>query len=203
MSDASPLQQKLDTELGTQPVPARLGESLDLIVECVELLSNGDRDDGGAITVNACDLDISQAVGTDLDTVGGEDQTLSPTGDGVLIDRSDIIRAVAVLLVVINLLTIVGYWRLYGSSKADIPPGPQIFKTDINTAPASELSLLPGVGYELATRIVESRQAVGPYQTLEDLRRVRGIGPKTVQQIEPMVVFGPTVSPRLETGGSE
>jgi len=189
MSEASPPEQQLDTELDSPPVKSRLWESLDRIVDCVELLSKDSSDNVDSSLVPTREVDSSE-----IDAVGTEEHAFTPTGDGALIDRPDIIRAVAFLLLAINLVSITGYWQLHRRPKDEIPPGPQIFKTDVNSAPASELSLLPGVGYELANRIVESRQSDGPYQKLEDLRRVRGIGPKTIRQIESMVVFGPAAS---------
>ena len=45
--------------------------------------------------------------------------------------------------------------------------------------------MLPGVGETLARRIVESRSEAGPFTELEALRRVRGIGPKTLERIRP------------------
>ena len=59
------------------------------------------------------------------------------------------------------------------------------FEVDINAADWPELIQLPGVGQTLAQRIVESRQAAGPFTDHDDLRRVRGIGPKTLEQIRP------------------
>jgi competence protein ComEA len=56
---------------------------------------------------------------------------------------------------------------------------------DINQAEWPELSLLPGIGETLARRIVEHRKAYGPFQRPEDLRRVRGIGAKTLERIAP------------------
>ncbi|MDC0674066.1 ComEA family DNA-binding protein [Nannocystis radixulma] len=44
---------------------------------------------------------------------------------------------------------------------------------DLNRASASELESMPGIGPELARRIIEGR----PYSTVDDLQRVRGIGP--------------------------
>lgn len=114
-----------------------------------------------------------------------------PSGDGSLIDRPDVIRAVAIVLVLINLVSLVGFWRLHNREQDETLRGPLRFITDVNSAPASELSLLPGIGFELANRIVDYRETTGPYQSLDDLNRVRGIGPKTLAQIEPMVVFGP------------
>ena len=56
---------------------------------------------------------------------------------------------------------------------------------DINSADWPELLQLPGIGETLAHRIVESRQSRGPFADNDDLRRVRGIGPKTLEQIRP------------------
>ena len=54
---------------------------------------------------------------------------------------------------------------------------------NLNTATARELESLPGIGPALAERIVEDREANGPYATLDDLARVRGIGAATVDKI--------------------
>ena len=59
---------------------------------------------------------------------------------------------------------------------------------DLNTASRDELMALPGVGEVLATRIIEAR-ADGPYRTAEDLRRVKGIRPATIQAMEPSLRF--------------
>ena len=50
---------------------------------------------------------------------------------------------------------------------------------DVNTADASELERLPGVGPALARRIVDYRTARGRLQSPEELLQVKGIGPKT------------------------
>lgn len=108
---------------------------------------------------------------------------------GSMIDRPDVIRAVAIVMILINVISAIGIWRLYNRDIDDTLQGPLRFITNVNTAPASELSLLPGIGYELANRIVENRETEGPYQSIDDLERVRGIGPKTIEQIKPMIVF--------------
>lgn len=53
-------------------------------------------------------------------------------------------------------------------------------RVDINTADADTLRILPGVGPAIARRIVEDREVNGSYQSLSELTRVRGIGPRTV-----------------------
>ncbi len=46
----------------------------------------------------------------------------------------------------------------------------------INTATAEELATLPGIGETLAQRIVDYRQQYGPFQRVEELANVSGIG---------------------------
>jgi competence ComEA-like helix-hairpin-helix protein len=52
-------------------------------------------------------------------------------------------------------------------------------RVSINTASQAELDQLPGIGPALARAIVAERTAHGPFRTLEDLRRVRGLGAAT------------------------
>ena len=54
---------------------------------------------------------------------------------------------------------------------------------DVNRATVEELARLPHVGPALATRIVASRTARGRFQTPEELRHVKGIGPKTYEAL--------------------
>ena len=46
----------------------------------------------------------------------------------------------------------------------------------INVADEKALEALPGIGPVMAKRIVEYRQQNGPFSSLEDLKKVRGIG---------------------------
>ena len=60
-------------------------------------------------------------------------------------------------------------------------------RIDVNTASASELELLPGVGPKMAERIVEERRVHGRFKRPRDLRRVKGIGEKTLARLLPYV----------------
>ena len=62
-------------------------------------------------------------------------------------------------------------------------------RIDVNHATAAELRNLPGIGPTLSQRIVEAR-AKQPFQKVEDLRRVRGIGAKTLERLRPYVSVG-------------
>lgn len=65
-------------------------------------------------------------------------------------------------------------------------PAPGVARLiNINTATAAELDLLPGIGPALAGRIIEYREANGPYSRLDDLDEVSGIGPKTIAKLVP------------------
>jgi competence protein ComEA len=58
---------------------------------------------------------------------------------------------------------------------------------DLNVADESELETLPGIGSELAQRIVAFRQQAGPYATTDDLLDVAGMTQSKLEAIEPYV----------------
>lgn len=60
-------------------------------------------------------------------------------------------------------------------------------KININTADATQLTLLPRVGPSTAQRILEYRKKNGPFKAVEDLMLVSGIGEKTFQLLKPYV----------------
>jgi competence ComEA-like helix-hairpin-helix protein len=63
-------------------------------------------------------------------------------------------------------------------------------RLDLNRATPADLAALPGIGPALAARIVEYRQAVGPFPRVEALRGVPGIGPKRYERIAPHLLAG-------------
>lgn len=69
-----------------------------------------------------------------------------------------------------------------------LAPGERI---DPNTAGADELDRLPKVGPALAARIVEWRQARGPFRTLADLDSVPGVGPALLRDAAPYLALAP------------
>ena len=75
-----------------------------------------------------------------------------------------------------------------GAGEIELQRAPQHqfdYRVDINSANAVELMHLPGIGPALAERIVNDREVNGPFGSPTDLQRVKGIGPKVVQRLEP------------------
>ena len=58
-------------------------------------------------------------------------------------------------------------------------------KIDINTASETELTDLPGIGPALSRRIAEYREENGPFESVEGLLAVRGIGAKVLEGLLP------------------
>lgn len=58
---------------------------------------------------------------------------------------------------------------------------------NINTASASELDTLPDIGPSTAEKIIADREANGPFASIEDLKRVSGIGDKKYAQLESLI----------------
>ena len=61
---------------------------------------------------------------------------------------------------------------------------------NLNTASAAELDTLPGIGPVIAGRILEYRQANGPFATIEELADVQGISLTMVEEFRPLVTLG-------------
>jgi competence ComEA-like helix-hairpin-helix protein len=56
-------------------------------------------------------------------------------------------------------------------------------RIDLNRASTADLADLPGVGEGLARRIARERETAGPFRSVEDLARVRGVGPGRIQAL--------------------
>lgn len=61
----------------------------------------------------------------------------------------------------------------------------------LNTATAEQLCRLPSIGPARAEKIVQLREKLGGFKTVRQLLRIRGIGPRTLKKIEPLVVVDP------------
>ncbi|MDY5611866.1 ComEA family DNA-binding protein [Dysosmobacter sp.] len=61
---------------------------------------------------------------------------------------------------------------------------PELAPLDLNDASAEELTELPGIGRELARRIVAYREEHGPFESVEELMEVSGIGQGKLDGLE-------------------
>lgn len=63
-------------------------------------------------------------------------------------------------------------------------------KLNINKATQGELESLSGIGPSIAARIIEDREANGPFTSTQDIMRVSGIGSKKFERIENSICIG-------------
>ncbi len=73
------------------------------------------------------------------------------------------------------------------SRSPDSQPKREIAPIDVNHASAEDFATLPGIGPELARRIVAHREKHGPFRRVEDLLVIRGIGRKKWKAIRPFL----------------
>lgn len=76
-------------------------------------------------------------------------------------------------------------WELPVKAEADTSANPtEPGFININTADTGELTKLPGIGPVIAQRIVAYRDEHGAFETIDEISKVRGIGPVKVDQIK-------------------
>jgi competence protein ComEA len=66
-------------------------------------------------------------------------------------------------------------------------PGPTA-PVDLNSATAEQLDALPGIGPVTAQKIVDYRQAHGPFTSVDDLDAIPGIGPARIENLRGLVI---------------
>lgn len=69
------------------------------------------------------------------------------------------------------------------------PPEPR-GPVDINTAGLEELQTLSGIGPTLAQRIIDYREANGPFASVDELVKVKGIGEATLEKFRDSAAVG-------------
>jgi len=79
---------------------------------------------------------------------------------------------------------------------------PALAALDLNSATRSELEAVPGIGPVKAVAILDYRLAHGPYRNLDELQRVRGLGPASVARLKPYLSIRPRADMKpAEIGG--
>ncbi len=119
-------------------------------------------------------------------------------------------RAIATL---VSLALLLAGWKLLETSRRPAPvtitrlsATSHDYRLDVNRASWVEWAQLDGIGETLAQAIVADRRANGPFASVDDITRVKGIGPKKLEAIRRWLVVGPPVDstsspPPAPTGG--
>jgi competence protein ComEA len=119
----------------------------------------------------------------------------TPAADAAGSPRS----AQIVLALGVALLLGLMLYRGYGSGLRTRPTETVSLSYDLNRAERTDLEQVPGVGPNLAQAIVEHRNAKGKFQSLDQLRQVKGVGPATFDKVRPYLRVDPlpTAEPDL------
>jgi competence protein ComEA len=108
-------------------------------------------------------------------------------------------------LVSVGLILVAIHWvRLsdWGRQTVEVdrlPAGKYQYTVDVNRATWVEWAQFEGIGETLAKRIVADREARGPFADIEDVQRVKGIGPKKFTDMRPHLSFEPTAATASRT----
>ena len=108
-----------------------------------------------------------------------------------LMDRDYMRRAVRgsgsgpryLMIAAIAIPLAIGAFQLYKYVRNETTPGEGDLIVNVNNATLKELQTIPGVGPQLAKRIIRGQ----PYARIEDLERVNGIGPYSLKLMRPYV----------------
>jgi len=107
------------------------------------------------------------------------------------LERLSTVRFAEILLVGLILVLLAGRLTGGGDGGDHQGKGPKAsdltFRLDLNRARWHKLTCLPGIGEIRAREIVRDRRERGPFAGLQDLDRVRGIGPATIRKVRKFI----------------
>lgn len=93
------------------------------------------------------------------------------------------------MAVTLGLLAFRGYGAGFGTRPTEAAK--PLALVDLNRAERAELEQVPGIGPGLAQQITTDRQKNGPFKSVEELRRVKGIGPVTLDKVRTFLTVSP------------
>ena len=104
------------------------------------------------------------------------------------LDRTFIAVFVAVFMVLTGYhWATLGGWGMQPIELDRLPARQYDFRIDINSASWIEWTQIEGIGETTAQKIIADREAKGPFRSINDLLRVKGIGPKTLEKMRPFL----------------
>ena len=121
----------------------------------------------------------------------------SPAGtDWFALSRRELlVLAIGVGLVLAVVGVVRGAQAIWGSGRVTVSEAgealPLPARIDVNSAGVHELAMLPRIGEKTAEAIVEYRTANGPFGSFDELQKVRGVGPATIEAIRPHAMCVP------------
>ena len=91
-------------------------------------------------------------------------------------------KTLTLALVALVFSLMISNMSLAGKSDMNTP-------VNINQATLKELTSLPGIGKKRANDIIEYREKNGNFSSIEDVKKVDGIGKDTIEKIKDLIVF--------------
>jgi len=70
----------------------------------------------------------------------------------------------------------------------------------LNAATALQLQQVPGIGPSTADKILKTRKSYGASKSVDDLRAIKGIGPKRMEKVRTYITVGKSVAPKKQAG---
>ena len=94
-------------------------------------------------------------------------------------------KRIELVTLVLIFVVAAGVSAAYPGTQGQAPaPKPEVKRVNINKADAEQLQALPGIGPGTAERIIRYREQHGPFQRIEELMNVRGIGPRRFARLK-------------------
>jgi competence protein ComEA len=90
----------------------------------------------------------------------------------------------------------------WGARPAELETPLAAYRIDLNAANKAELLQMPGVGESLAERIDSYRREYGAFRQVDEITRIHGVGPATLERLRPWVQVAGDSTPndRLPSG---
>lgn len=100
------------------------------------------------------------------------------------------VQSTLFVVMVSAVVGVLAHSMLHGNVQRPVAhPGEAVLtRIDLNYATRGELLLLPGVGEQMAQRIEAFRILNGAYASIDDLSKVPGIGPLTIERLRPWLM---------------